>query len=142
MLTLLLLLQDPADLLRDVHRHMERAERELNDGKLVPSTESQQRAIDAINELIRNAPRNDSPSSTSRPSPSSNPAVRPPTPVEPVDLSLRFAGDGRTGPWGLLPARIREAIHHDARALDDFPAEYRDLIGQYHRRLMSEPPPR
>lgn len=135
---LLLLQQDPADLLRDAHRHMERAEQMLNDGKLVPSAESQQRAIDAINELIRNAPRSDSPSSNPQPTPSSTPAVRPPTPVDP---SLRFYNATRS--WdGRLPPRIREAIHHDARALDDFPAEYRDGIAEYHRRLMSEPPPR
>ena len=44
----------------------------------------------------------------------------------------------RFGIWGILPPRIREALNHDARALDDFPAEYQEIIKQYHKVISEE----
>jgi hypothetical protein len=44
----------------------------------------------------------------------------------------------RRGNWGNLPARLREAMLNNKRAIDDFPAEYQQLLKDYMKRLADE----
>lgn len=43
---------------------------------------------------------------------------------------FRSRGD-RTGRWGDLPARIREAMLSGRRDLDDYPAEFQQILKEY-----------
>jgi len=74
-----------------------------------------------------------------KPDQPSNPAERPYDPNrngEPIN-KFRSKGD-RTGRWGDLPARVREAMLTGKRAIDDFPAEYQQLLKEYMKRLADE----
>lgn len=44
----------------------------------------------------------------------------------------------RSGRWGDLPARLREAMLSGKRAIDDFPAEYQGILKEYMRKLADE----
>jgi hypothetical protein len=68
-----------------------------------------------------------------------NPADKPYDPNrngEPIN-KFRSKGD-RTGRWGDLPARVREAMLSGKRAIDDFPAEYQQVLKEYMKRLADE----
>jgi len=68
-----------------------------------------------------------------------NPADKPYYPNrngEPIN-KFRSKGD-RTGRWGDLPARVREAMLSGKRAIDDFPAEYQQVLKEYMKRLADE----
>jgi hypothetical protein len=69
----------------------------------------------------------------------SNPADKPYDPNrngEPIN-KFRSRGD-RTGRWGDLPARVREAMMSGKRAIDDFPAEYQQVLKEYMKRLADD----
>lgn len=53
--------------------------------------------------------------------------------MDPVN-KFRSRGD-RTGQWGNLPPRIREAILHGTRDLDEYPPEYREALKEYMKKL-------
>ena len=68
-----------------------------------------------------------------------NPADKPYDPNrngEPIN-KFRSKGD-RTGRWGDLPARVREAMLSGKRAIDDFPAEYQQVLKEYMKKLADE----
>ena len=68
-----------------------------------------------------------------------NPADKPYDPNrngEPIN-KFRSKGD-RTGRWGDLPARLREAMLSGKRSSDDFPAEYQQVLKEYMKRLADE----
>ncbi len=68
-----------------------------------------------------------------------NPADKPYDPNrngEPIN-KFRSKGD-RTGRWGDLPARVREAMLTGKRAIDDFPAEFQQVLKEYMKRLADE----
>ena len=44
----------------------------------------------------------------------------------------------RTGNWGNLPPRLREAMLTGKRAIDDFPAEYQQILKEYMRKLAED----
>jgi hypothetical protein len=44
----------------------------------------------------------------------------------------------RTGNWGNLPPRLREAMMTGKRAIDDFPAEYQQILKEYMRKLAED----
>lgn len=74
-----------------------------------------------------------------KPDQPSNPADKPYDPNrngEPIN-KFRSKGD-RTGRWGDLPARVREAMLSGKRAIDDFPAEYQQVLKEYMKRLADE----
>lgn len=74
-----------------------------------------------------------------KPDQPSNPAEKPYDPnrtSEPIN-KFRSRGD-RTGRWGDLPARLREAMLTGKRAIDDFPAEYQQLLKEYMKKLADE----
>jgi hypothetical protein len=74
-----------------------------------------------------------------RPDQPSNPADKPYDPNrngEPIN-KFRSRGD-RTGRWGDLPARVREAMMSGKRAIDDFPAEYQQVLKEYMKRLAED----
>lgn len=69
----------------------------------------------------------------------SNPADKPYDPNrtgEPIN-KFRSRGD-RTGRWGDLPARVREAMLSSRRQMDDFPAEYQQVLKEYMKRLAED----
>jgi len=44
----------------------------------------------------------------------------------------------RTGNWGNLPPRLREAMLNGKRAIDDFPAEYQQILKEYMKKLAED----
>jgi ElaB/YqjD/DUF883 family membrane-anchored ribosome-binding protein len=76
---------------------------------------------------------------TGKPDQPQNPADKPYDPNrngEPIN-KFRARGD-RTGHWGDLPARVREAMLSGKRAIDDFPAEFQQVLKEYMKRLADE----
>ena len=74
-----------------------------------------------------------------KPDQPSNPADKPYDPNrngEPIN-KFRSRGD-RTGRWGDLPPRVREAMLNGKRAIDDFPAEYQQVLKEYMKRLADD----
>ena len=74
-----------------------------------------------------------------RPDQPQSPADKPYDPNrtgEPIN-KFRSKGD-RTGRWGDLPARVREAMLSGKRAIDDFPAEYQQVLKEYMKRLAED----
>lgn len=74
-----------------------------------------------------------------KPDQPSSPAEKPYDPNrngEPIN-KFRSKGD-RSGRWGDLPARLREAMLSGKRSSDDFPAEYQQLLKEYMKRLADE----
>jgi hypothetical protein len=74
-----------------------------------------------------------------RPDQPQNPADKPYDPNrngEPIN-KFRSKGD-RTGRWGDLPPRLREAMLNSKRSSDDFPAEYQQVLKEYMKRLADE----
>ncbi|HVR83320.1 MAG TPA: hypothetical protein VMU54_03355 [Planctomycetota bacterium] len=55
---------------------------------------------------------------------------------EPIN-KFRSKGE-RTGRWGDLPARLREAMLSGKRLSDDYPAEYQQVLKEYMKRLADE----
>ena len=61
-----------------------------------------------------------------------------------VGLHIAFdlvADDGtadRTGNWGNLPPRLRQAMLSGKRSLDDFPPEYQQVLKEYMKKLADE----
>ena len=118
------------------------------------SEKSQGQSADKMGEVIRRVkaaqgqgqPQPGQPQPGQQPKPQgqkpdqpSNPADKPYDPNrngEPIN-KFRSKGD-RTGRWGDLPARVREAMLTGKRAIDDFPAEYQQLLKEYMKRLADE----
>ncbi|HEX7898443.1 MAG TPA: hypothetical protein VF950_11830 [Planctomycetota bacterium] len=68
-----------------------------------------------------------------------NPATSPYDPGRNSDPINKFRSRGdRTGRWGDLPPRIREAMLSGKRDLDDFPAEYQQLLKEYFKSLSGD----
>ena len=68
-----------------------------------------------------------------------NPATSPYDPGRNNDPINKFRSKGdRTGRWGDLPPRIREAMLSGKRDLDDFPAEYQQLLKEYFKSLSGD----
>ena len=114
------------------------------------SEKSQGQSADKLGEVIRRVkaaqqgpgqpqqPQQPKPQS-GKPDQPSNPADKPYDPNrngEPIN-KFRSKGD-RTGRWGDLPARVREAMLSGKRAIDDFPAEYQQVLKEYMKRLADE----
>jgi hypothetical protein len=135
---------DPKDSQRKVLEKIE---------KLMKKSEgNQQGAVDKMADVIRRVkaqqqgqgqpqdgppqqrqPQDGQPQSAQQPS---NPATSPYDPNrtgEPIN-KFRSSGD-RTGRWGDLPGRVREAMLSGKRDLDDFPPEYQQFLKEYFRAL-------
>ena len=68
-----------------------------------------------------------------------NPADKPYDPNRNGEPINKFRSKGeRTGRWGDLPARLREAMLSSKRLSDDFPAEYQQVLKEYMKRLADE----
>jgi hypothetical protein len=50
---------------------------------------------------------------------------------------FRSQGD-RSGAWGNLPDRVREAMLHGKRDVDEYPAEYQQILKEYMEKLAGE----
>jgi hypothetical protein len=69
----------------------------------------------------------------------SSPATSPYDPGRNSDPINKFRSRGdRTGRWGDLPPRLREAMLSGKRDLDDYPAEYRELLKEYFKSLSGD----
>lgn len=69
----------------------------------------------------------------------SNPATSPYDPGRNSDPINKFRSRGdRTGRWGDLPPRLREAMLSGKRDLDDFPPEYQQLLKEYFKTLSGD----
>ena len=74
-----------------------------------------------------------------RPDQPSNPADKPYDPNRNGDPINKFRSRGdRTGRWGDLPPRLREAMLSGKKAVDDYPAEYQQLLKEYMKRLADD----
>jgi uncharacterized protein YoaH (UPF0181 family) len=74
-----------------------------------------------------------------KPSQPSSPATSPYDPNRNGDPINKFRSKGdRTGRWGDLPPRIREAMLSSKRDLDDFPPEYQQLLKEYFKTLSGD----
>jgi len=74
-----------------------------------------------------------------KPDQPSNPADKPYDPNrngEPIN-KFRSKGD-RTGRWGDLPPRLREAMLNSKKVSDDYPAEYQQVLKEYMKRLAED----
>jgi hypothetical protein len=73
--------------------------------------------------------------------PQAKPAPERPVPArkpgEPPGGAIhRFESTGaRSGAWGRLPARLREPVFFGKRDLDDYPAEFQELLKEYFREM-------
>ena len=68
-----------------------------------------------------------------------NPADKPYDPNRNGEPINKFRSKGeRTGRWGDLPARLREAMLSSKRLSDDYPAEYQQVLKEYMKRLADE----
>jgi hypothetical protein len=71
-----------------------------------------------------------------KPTSPSSPAPAPYDPGRLGDPVNRFRSKGdRTGRWGDLPPRLREAMLSGKRDLDDFPPEFQELLREYFKEL-------
>jgi len=69
----------------------------------------------------------------------SNPATAPYDPNRQGDPINKFRSRGdRTGRWGDLPPRLREAMLSGKRDLDQFPPEYQQLLKEYFKVISGE----
>ena len=68
-----------------------------------------------------------------------NPATAPYDPNRQGDPINKFRSRGdRTGRWGDLPPRLREAMLSGKRDLDQFPPEYQQLLKEYFKVISGE----
>lgn len=68
-----------------------------------------------------------------------NPATSPYDPNRNGDPINKFRSKGdRTGRWGDLPPRIREAMLSGKRDLDQYPPEYQQLLKEYFKSLSGD----
>ncbi len=73
-----------------------------------------------------------------RPQNPGNPAQRPYDPNR-TDPPSKFRSRGdRTGQWGDLPPRVRDAILDGFRDIDEYPPEYQEMIKEYMKRLVED----
>jgi hypothetical protein len=123
--------------------------------KLMQKTEkSQGESADKLSEVIRRVkaaqgqgqgqpgqpqqPQQQKPQSM-KPDQPQNPADKPYDPNRNGEPINKFRSKGeRTGRWGDLPARLREAMLSGKRLSDDFPAEYQQVLKEYMKRLADE----
>lgn len=67
------------------------------------------------------------------------PASRPYDPNRTGDPINKFRSRGdRSGRWGDLPPRLREAIFSGRRDLDEYPPEFQEALKEYMKRLAEE----
>jgi hypothetical protein len=75
----------------------------------------------------------------SKPNQPNKPAEKPYDPYRTGDATNKFISKAhRTGQWGELPARVREAMYSGKRLSDDYPAEYQQVLKEYMKRLADE----
>ena len=73
-----------------------------------------------------------------RPKDPGNPAQKPYDPNR-TDPPSKFRSRGdRTGQWGDLPPRVRDAILDSSRDIDEYPPEYQEMIKEYMKRLVED----
>jgi hypothetical protein len=129
-------------------------------GKLMDrSSKKQKTAIEKINELIRKAQKQmgqgqgqpqegdgesqkdkakDGQNQKKKTGEGGSPATQPYNPNR-NDPANKFRSNAdRFGMWGNLPPRVREAIYHDEKAIEDFPPEFQELLKQYHKVIAEE----
>jgi len=124
--------------------------------KLMEKSEGEQKgAVEQMADVIRRIKLagggcckkpGDEPGPKPKPGQQSKPVPKPGSPApEPYDPGRtgepinKFRSRGeRTGQWGELPARIREAMLSGKRLSDDYPAEYQQVLKEYMKRLADE----
>jgi len=123
--------------------------------KLMEKSEGQQKdAVDKMGDVIRrikqcqgggscNKPGDGPPKpGQAQPKPVQQPGQPAPAPYDPNrtgDAINKFRGNGdRTGNWGNLPPRLRQAMLTGKRSVDDFPAEFQQVLKEYMKRLADE----
>jgi hypothetical protein len=141
----------PADPAEEQKKILEKIEKLM--GK---SGKSQGETVDKLGDVIRRAraqqgqgqgdpqpgPPQQGQPQDQKPQSNPNPSSPAPAPYDPGRNSdpinkFRSRGD-RTGRWGDLPPRIREAMLSGKRDLDDFPAEYQQLLKEYFKSLSGD----
>ncbi len=131
--------------LDEIQRLMSRAEEQLNDRALDGTQRTQRDVIERLNAIIRQA-RASSGGSGNRPA---RDFGTPPTPGSGADRT--YTPDRTAQPDSVfrsrngdavmqLPPRIREAMLHARRDIDDYPADYAQLLSEYFKTLSGERP--
>ena len=146
--------QQAMELLREAQDLMTTVEELLNDMKTVEkmmdkTLEKQKSIIDKLAEIIKKArmqmsdsqkPKPGQPGSQARPNNPGSPATKPYDPGRTSPPSkFRSKGD-KTGAWGKLPPRLRDAMLHGRRSIDEYPAEFREVLKEYMKKLAESEP--
>lgn len=113
--------------------------------KLMERSEKKQKdAIDRMVELIKKARTRQTQSQERQPQrqpqsqPPKNPGERAQSPYDPnrADPPSKFRSQAdRTGRWGDLPPRIREAMMHGMQDIDEYPEEFRSVLRKLTKKL-------
>ena len=118
------------------------------------SEKSQGKSADKMGEVIRRVkaaqgqgqpqpgqpqqPQQQKPQSM-KPDQPQSPADKPYDPNRNGDPINKFRSKGeRTGRWGDLPARLREAMLSGKKQIDDYPPEFRQVLMEYMKKLADE----
>ena len=75
-----------------------------------------------------------------RPQRPGNPATRPYNPNRRTPSSKFRSRADKSGLWGQLPPRLRDAMLHGRRDIDDYPPEFQELLKEYMKRLAGTNP--
>lgn len=133
---IVVLCQEDLDKLRGCEGLMRRAEESLDRAALPEAEAFQSEVVRRLGELLRQG-RASSRTGEARPAPrrAAAPAPRAYVPERTAPPGGAFVSRGAGSAWGNLPDRIRQAILRGSRDVDQYPAEFRELIREYMKTL-------
>ncbi len=114
--------------------------------KLNERTEKKQKdAVDKLAELIKKAKSSSGQGKGEKKDPQGKNKAKPKNPSDPAtdpydpsrnDPPSKFRSEAdKTGSWGDLPAKVRDAMLHGRRDVDDYPAEFQQMLKEYMEKL-------
>jgi uncharacterized protein with von Willebrand factor type A (vWA) domain len=118
--------------------------------KLTERSEKKQKdAVDKLAEVIRKAKaqsgngqsKDQQQKKDGQSSKAQNPSSPAQSPYDPNrnDPPSKFRSKAdKTGSWGNLPEKVRDAMLHGKRDVDEYPAEFSELLKEYMRQLSGE----
>jgi hypothetical protein len=135
--------ESPGRSLQAILDQMRRSAEHLHEAATRPSCERQAEAIRALSELLRQAREADRQRRSDRRAHEERVAGErsgdgAPRPYERRDDGVqggRFVSRGDGVPWSDLPPRMRDAILHGLRDIDEYPVEFRETLRRWSRVL-------
>ena len=134
--------QNPAEAQKKVREKIQKL--------MAKSQKSQQQSVDKLGDVIRRVraqqqkqqqqqqgkQQQQQRPQAMKPDQPNNPATAPYDPNRVGDPVNKFRSRGdRTGRWGDLPSRIREAMLSGRRQVDDYPAELQEVLKEFMKKL-------